>query len=889
MSSFFHRHQKTIIWAVVIGFLISGVGLIGLNQSGVFDRTATTSDGRSRYAAQVNGLEISLEAADTAVSNLFTQYQNLYQQIGQDPSTLLLGADGALFRLRLQAEAVNALIGQAILHQEAEDRRIRAERRDVTAAFEAQYNALLEENNITEDVLRDYLVQQGRTLPEFQDAMRGSIEEQLVTEALRSDIVGAIEPSDEDLLGYLEANITRYDVPEEIRASHILVADLETATSVRAQLDEGANFAQSAQEYSTDASKDNGGDLGWFGRGRMVREFEEAAFALQVGEISLPVQSQFGYHIILLTDRKDAHTPTVDEIKDELRTDFIAEQETERFETWYEAERAASEVEIALPLVNAYLLQMDDRNLGLAEFERIRRAGTESDPYLSYYIGRIYEDKALDATRERVDLEGIEDPTEEDLARIEELRADQDDYEAETLAAYLAVLDDTTVDEAFLNRILVLDPSSATAKYILGKMIADRGDFLTAEAHFSDVIEKDPTHVQAYIASGDLAAGIGNHTKAASRYEEALEQRPGDVSVLLKLANAYLQLDRLDDVAALIEQIAAADPGNVRGLIVEGDLAHQRLRNAVEERETLLKAVDRTAEEDARLAELGASISEFYETAVARYRAARDVTSTVDLTVKTGHVQLLGGRLDEAEDEFRAAILRSPYTATAYKGLGEVLAERGQIEEAVENLRTALNRSFDDAQKTEIAQRIVELVPDDYVTRLRLAKLFASQYMLGPAIREYSAVLADVPGSIEAYLGIADAYRGRTDYATAVEYLGRGLLHTNVASERLDLYQAIVQTLTTQHGYTQPLPAEGLDALIELAKLRIARGELTAALDDLGRVLQTESAYRGDEVRALIIEAGGEVPDLPAESVGDLQTESATLSPDDDGSPDAAK
>jgi len=885
MSSFFHRHQKGIIWVVVIGFLISGVGLIGLNQAGVFDRTAATSDGRPRYAAEVNDLEISFEAADTAVSNLFAQYQNLYQQIGQDPSTLLLGAAGALFRLRLQAEAVDALIRQAILHQEADDRRIRADRREVSAAFEAQYNALLEENNITEDVLGEYLVAQGRTLQGFQDAMRDSIEEQLVTGELRLDIVGTIEPSDEDLLGHFEANITRYDVPEEIRASHILVADLETATSVRAQLDEGADFAQLAQEYSTDSSKDNGGDLGWFGRGRMVPEFEEAAFALQVSEISLPVQSQFGYHVILLTGRNDAHTPTVDDIKDELRDDFIAEQETERFETWYEVAREASEIKIGLPLVNAYLLQMGDRGLGLAEFERIRRAGTEADPYLSYYIGRIYEDKALDAAQERVDLEGIEDPTEEDLTRIEELKADQDAYEAEALAAYLAVLDDITVDEAFLNRILVLDPSSATAKYLLGKMVADRGDFLTAEAHFSDVIEKDPTHVQAYIASGDLAADIGNHIKAATRYEEALEQRPGDVSVLLKLANAYLQLDRLDDVAALIEQVATVDPGNVKGLIVEGDLAYRQLQNTVEERTALLEVVDRTVEEEAQLAELDVSISGFYETAVARYQAARDVTSAVDLTVKAGYVQLLGGRLDEAEDEFRAAILRSPYMATAYKGLGEVLAQRGKIDEAEENLRTALNRSFDDVQKTEIAQRIVELVPDDYMTRLRLAKLFASRFMLGAAIREYSAVLEDSPGSIEGYLGIADAYRGRTEYATAVEYLQRGLLHTNVASERLDLYQAIVQTLTTQHGFGQPLPEEGLDALIELAKLRIARGELTAALDDLESLRQAESAYRSDEVRALIIEAGGEVPDLPAESVGDLQTESAPLSPDDDSSP----
>lgn len=131
----------------------------------------------------------------------------------------------------------------------------------------------------------------------------------------------------------------------EIKASHILVEDEETAKEVKNKLNEGASFEELAQEYSTDGSAANGGDLGYFGPGQMVPEFEEAAYALEVGEISEPVQSQFGFHIIKLTDKKEV--APFEEMKEEIREELArAKVDFTQVEALVNEELEAANVEV---------------------------------------------------------------------------------------------------------------------------------------------------------------------------------------------------------------------------------------------------------------------------------------------------------------------------------------------------------------------------------------------------------------------------------------------------------------------------------------------------------------------------------------------------------------
>ncbi|MGR3637961.1 peptidylprolyl isomerase, partial [Alterinioella nitratireducens] len=104
----------------------------------------------------------------------------------------------------------------------------------------------------------------------------------------------------------------------EYNASHILVETEEEAQSLIEELEGGADFAELAQQNSTGPSGPNGGQLGWFSPGMMVPSFEEAVFELEVGEISAPVETQFGWHVVKLNETREQDAPALDQVRADL-------------------------------------------------------------------------------------------------------------------------------------------------------------------------------------------------------------------------------------------------------------------------------------------------------------------------------------------------------------------------------------------------------------------------------------------------------------------------------------------------------------------------------------------------------------------------------------------
>lgn len=145
------------------------------------------------------------------------------------------------------------------------------------------------------------------------------IGKQLATEIVVNEILSQATVSDEDAKKYYDENSEQFNKGETVVAKHILVDSKEKCDEIKNEIASGAiSFEEAAVQNSSCPSKENGGNLGEFGRGMMVPEFENAAFELEIGELSDAVQTQFGYHLIKVEAKKEAETLDFESVKPQV-------------------------------------------------------------------------------------------------------------------------------------------------------------------------------------------------------------------------------------------------------------------------------------------------------------------------------------------------------------------------------------------------------------------------------------------------------------------------------------------------------------------------------------------------------------------------------------------
>lgn len=170
--------------------------------------------------------------------------------------------------------------------------------------------------------------------PEFKEQL-AKVKDQLLTNYAGEKAIASVTVSDKECEEYYNANLDKFNAGEVVNASHILVESEEKALEIFAKIDAGEiTFEDAAKEYSSCPSKEAGGNLGEFGRGQMVPEFDSAVFDMQVGEVTkTPVKTQFGYHLIKLIDKKEAEPTPYAEISGEIKNALLLEKRRKAYES----------------------------------------------------------------------------------------------------------------------------------------------------------------------------------------------------------------------------------------------------------------------------------------------------------------------------------------------------------------------------------------------------------------------------------------------------------------------------------------------------------------------------------------------------------------------------
>ncbi len=289
---------------------------------------------------------------------IFVSDEEVSSNIQQDPSLqrdgIFIGKDAylALFtgtgmtptmyeeqvRQQLLREKLQNLVTDGVIVNDAE---VEEEYRKRNETAHLQYAVIQIEdstNDFTpnEEAIRTYYNENPK---EFQRPTQRKARFITITPQL---FTSAVTTTEREIERYYEENISNYSTREQVQASHILFKTddananeqdiLKKAQSVHRQIQDGADFGELAKTYSEDTSSERGGDLGMFGRGAMVPEFEEAAFALQIGETSEIVRSTYGFHIIKVTDKQSATTQPLENVKDQIRGTLTQEKARNRME-----------------------------------------------------------------------------------------------------------------------------------------------------------------------------------------------------------------------------------------------------------------------------------------------------------------------------------------------------------------------------------------------------------------------------------------------------------------------------------------------------------------------------------------------------------------------------
>lgn len=312
------KKEKKDVFEVPVGKIVTVLIILGLIAVLVVGGIKLFKPKESNdIAAVVNGEIITWSRIEAQYDKLSPEFQQIITQeilLNQTIDEELLVTEVAEKQIQVPQEELDSLVDR------------------VKAQF-------------TEDELDKTLERQGLTMQGFTDQLG----QRLLVNVLLTEEIPELEVTEEEIEDFFNENKELLDTPEMVRASHILVNSSEEAEDILALLAEGEDFAELAAEHSLDGTAQTGGDLGFFPRELMVSEFDEVAFSLEIDEISDAVETTFGFHIIMVTDKRDAKDANLDELRATIKfnlfdTKLRANQD--KFNDYIQNLRANADIEL---------------------------------------------------------------------------------------------------------------------------------------------------------------------------------------------------------------------------------------------------------------------------------------------------------------------------------------------------------------------------------------------------------------------------------------------------------------------------------------------------------------------------------------------------------------
>ncbi|MCE1225450.1 MAG: peptidylprolyl isomerase [Geobacteraceae bacterium] len=330
---------------VTIAVLVAAVSMMGSAGALAADKKPAPAPAAAEKAkplpdpvARVNG--VAIPAADL---------QKALTAFSKSPSAAQVppGQEKAV-----QQFLLNQMIGGELMYQVAKNTPVKDQDKQINDAL-----GRLKTRFKTDEDYKKGLQEQGLNEKDLRELIRRNV---IIENYIEQAVVPKQTVSDAEVKAFYDKNPETFTQPEQVRASHILItldakatdADKkkakEKAEDLLKQIKAGADFAKLAQENSGCPSSKQGGDLGYFGKGQMVKPFEETAFAMKPGEVSGVVETQFGYHIIKLTERKAPTKVAFDDVKAKIADSLKRKKVSEAINEIMEDAKKKAKIEVYL-------------------------------------------------------------------------------------------------------------------------------------------------------------------------------------------------------------------------------------------------------------------------------------------------------------------------------------------------------------------------------------------------------------------------------------------------------------------------------------------------------------------------------------------------------------